>query len=65
LQKYVGETANYRRFVELCHELVEVNEKVCDSRPIPAVEGKEEQEELKKKLEQLFRKRWKKRWTES
>jgi hypothetical protein len=65
LQKYVGETANYRRFVELCHELVEVNEKVCDSRPIPVVEGKEEQEELKKKLEQLFRKRWKKRWTES
>ncbi len=65
LQKYMGETANYRRFGELCQELLEVNEKVCDLRPIPAAEGKEEQEALKKKLESLFRKRWKKRWTES
>ncbi len=65
LQKYVEETATYRRFVELCNELVEVNEKVCDVRPVAAVEGKDEQEELKKKLEYLFRKRFKKRWTES
>jgi hypothetical protein len=65
LQKYVEETASYRRFVELCHELVELNEEVCDLRPVVAVERKEEQEELKKKLEQLFRKRWKKKWSES
>jgi hypothetical protein len=65
LQKYVEETATYRRFVELCNELIEVNEKVCDVRPVAAVEGKDEQEELKKKLEQLFRKRFKKRWSES
>jgi hypothetical protein len=65
LQKYVKETATYRRFVEVCNELVEVNEKVCDVRPVAAVEGKDEQEELKKKLEHLFRKRFKKRWTES
>ena len=57
LQKYVEEIANHRKFVQLCDELVELNEKVCDLRPIPAIEGKEEQEELKKKLEQLFRKR--------
>jgi hypothetical protein len=33
--------------------------------PIPAIEGKEEQEELKKKLEQFFRKRLRKKWIES
>jgi hypothetical protein len=65
LQKYVEETANHRKFVELCDELVEFNERLCDVRPVPAVEGKDEQEEIKKKLEQLFRKRLKKRWTES
>jgi hypothetical protein len=65
LQKYVGDTANYRRFVELCHELVELNQRVCDLRSIPTIEGKDEQEALKKKLEALFRKRLKKRWTES
>ena len=65
LQKYVEEIASHRKFVQLCDELVGLNEKVCDLRPIPAIEGKEEQEELKKKLEQLFRKRLKKRWTES
>jgi hypothetical protein len=65
LQKYVEEIANHRKFVQLCDELVELNEKVCDLRPIPAIEGKEEQEELKKKLEQLFRKRLRKKWIES
>ena len=64
LQKYVEEIANHRKFVQLCDELVELNEKVCDLRPIPAIEGKEEQEELKKKLEQLFRKRLRKKWIE-
>jgi len=65
LQKYVEEIANHRKFVRLCDELVELNEKVCDLRPIPAIEGKEEQEELKKKLEQFFRKRLRKKWIES
>lgn len=65
LQKYVEEIANHRKFVQLCDELVELNEKVCDVRPIPAIEGKEEQEELKKKLGQLFRKRLRKKWIES
>jgi hypothetical protein len=61
LQKYAAETANYRRFIALCHELVELNEKVCDLRPLPVIEGRDEQEEIKKKLEQHFRKRLKKR----
>jgi hypothetical protein len=65
LQKYVEEIANHRKFVQLCDELVELNEKVCDLRLIPVIEGKEEQEELKKKLEQHFRKRLRKRWNES
>jgi hypothetical protein len=65
LQKYVEEIANHRKFVQLCDELVKLNEKVCDLRPIPAIEGKEEQEELKKKLVQLFRKRLRKKWIDS
>jgi len=65
LQKYVEETANYRRFSGLCSELVELSERVCDVRPVPLVEGEDEQRELKKKLERLLRRRLKKRWTES
>ena len=61
LLKYSMETANYRRFVKLCKELVELNEKVCDLRPLPVMEGKDKQEATKKKLEQLLMKRLKKR----
>jgi len=65
LQKYIEEISNHWKFVQLCEELVELNEKVCDLRPIPGVEGKEEQEELKKKLEHHFRKNLRRKWTES
>jgi hypothetical protein len=62
LQKYMEEIDNYRRFLKLGKELVELNEKVCDLRPVPEIEGKDEQEELKKKLEQIFKKKLKKKW---
>ena len=65
LRKYMEEIDNYRRFLSLGKELVELNEKVCDLRPVVQIEGKDEQEELKKKLEQIFKKRLEKKWTGS
>ena len=57
LRKYMEEINNHRRFLSLGKELVELNEKVCDLRPVAQIEGEDEQEELKKKLEQIFKKR--------
>jgi hypothetical protein len=57
LGKYMEETANYRNFLRLCEELVELSEKICDLRPVAEIEDRNEQEELKKKLQRLFRKR--------
>ncbi|MBA7703129.1 ISKra4 family transposase ISDesp4 [subsurface metagenome] len=57
LKKYMEEIANYRSFLRLCEEIVQLNEKICDLRPIPEIEDKNEEEELKKKLQMLFRKK--------
>ncbi len=65
MQKYMEETANYRNFLKLCEELVELSEKVCDLRPVAEIEDKNGQEELKKKLQRLFRKRLRRKWTVS
>jgi hypothetical protein len=65
LQKYMKETANYRNFLKLCEGLVDLNEKICDLRPVPKIEDKNEQEELKKKLQRFFKKRLKRKWTGS
>ncbi len=54
MQKYVEEIANHRKFVELCEELVLVNERICDLRPVPEVKDEKELAELKKKLQKLF-----------
>ena len=51
LQKYMDETGNYRNFLRLCGEIVQLNEKICDLRPIPEIEDNSEAEELKKKLQ--------------
>lgn len=37
LEKVEKELANYRRFGELCRELVTLNEKICRLRPVPQV----------------------------
>ena len=63
LQKYMEEIANYKSFSKLYDELVQLNEKICDLRPIPKIEDKNEEEELKKKLQTLLRKRYRKRLT--
>ena len=54
LEKAVQEAENYRQFVKLCRELVAVNERICQLRPIREVHGPEEFETLKKKLQKKF-----------
>ena len=61
MQKYIDELANHRRFTELCEEIVVVNERICDLRPVPEVEGEKELVELKKKLQKQFMGKYRKR----
>lgn len=65
LEKYGKETAEYRSFLELSEELVQVNERICELRPVREIEDRRELEELKKKLLEIFRKRFRTKWTES
>ena len=61
LQKYMQETSKYRDFLRLCEELVQLNEKISDLRPVVEIEDKNEREALKKKLQRIFRKKLKRR----
>lgn len=65
LEKYVKETGNYREFLKLSEQLLEVSERICKLRPVREIESRRESEELKKKLLERFRKRFRKKWTES
>ena len=61
LQKYMQETTKYREFLKLCEELVQLNEKISDLRPVVEIEDENERETLKKKLQGIFRKRLRRR----
>jgi len=61
LEKVQREIENYRRFVNLSRELVEVNEKISQMRPVPELEDEEELEALKKTLSRQFARRSRKR----
>jgi hypothetical protein len=61
LEKVQQEVANYRRFVELCGELVQVNEQICRTRPVPEVTDERELARLKKTLQQKYSKKRRKR----
>ena len=61
MQKYIDEIANHRRFVELCDEIVVINERICDLRPVPEVKDDKELDELKKKLQERFMMKYKKK----
>ena len=63
LKKYMEDTENYRKYLKLCDEIVLLNEKICDLRPIPEIEDNSKAEALKKKLQMHFRKKYKKRLT--
>ena len=61
MQKYSEEIARSHHFLKMCDELVEINERICDLRPVSEVKDDNELEMLKKKLQKLFLKRRHKR----
>ena len=60
LQKVERELANYRRFVDLCGEIVKVNEQICRLRPVPEIRDEHELAQLKKTLQRKYSKKWRK-----
>ena len=60
LEKVEREVANYRRFVELCGELVQVNEQICRLRPVAEISDERELAQLKKTLQRKYSKKWRK-----
>ena len=56
LQKVEKEIANYRRFGELCSELVAVNEQLCRLRPVPEIKDERALSRLKKTLQRKYNK---------
>jgi hypothetical protein len=58
MQKYLDEIANHDKFLKLCEEIVEVNERICDLRPVPEAKDDKELAELKKKLQKRFMKKY-------
>lgn len=65
MQKYLAEISNHDRFLKLCEEIVEVNERICDRRPVSQVKEEKELSELKKKLQRRFMKKYRPRWSAS
>ena len=57
LEKVEREIANYRRFGELCNELVAVNEQLCRLRPVPEMKDERELARLKKTLQRKYSKK--------
>jgi hypothetical protein len=57
LQKVEREVANYRRFGELCSELVAVNEQLCRLRPVAEIKDERELGRLKKTLQRKYNKK--------
>jgi hypothetical protein len=61
LEKVQQEIENHRRFVKLTKELVEVNEKICQKRPVREIQDEKELEALKKTLSRQFGKKSKRK----
>ena len=61
MEKYLEEIANHKHFQKLCNEIVEVNEQICNLRPVRAIEDENDLASLKKKLPQMFMAKLKKK----
>jgi hypothetical protein len=61
MEKYREEIANHHSFQKLCSEIVVINEQICTMRPIPVMEDDVCLADLKKKLQQMFTAKYKKK----
>ena len=61
LEKVEREVERYRAFVRLCQQVVEVNDQICQLRPVRTLADENELEQLKKKLRRHFAEKRKKK----
>lgn len=61
LEKIEKEVDQYHAFVRLSQELIEINDRICQLRPVRSIESEDEWEELKKKLRRHFAERRKRK----
>ena len=61
MQKYLDEIANHQIFLKLCEEMVVLNERICELRPVSEISDENELAELKKKLQKQFMGKYRKR----
>jgi Family of unknown function (DUF6788) len=61
MQKYEEEIARYQTFLRLCDEILQVNEQICDARPVGEIGDEKELEELKKKLLKKYKGKYRKK----
>jgi len=61
LEKVEKEVERYHAFLRLSQELVEVNHRICQLRPVRSFEDENELEQLKKKLRRHFAEKRKKK----
>ena len=61
MDKYREETCSYKSFMAISNELIAINEKICNLRPVQVIEDENELAVLKKKLQQTFMAKLKKK----
>jgi hypothetical protein len=61
LNKLQKEIESYQSFKELSKELLSISNTICELRPVSEIENEDELEELKKKLQNLYKKKSRKR----
>lgn len=61
MDKYREETSNYKKLLSIFDEIIEVNEQICNLRPVRVIEDENDLAALKKKLQQMFMAKLKKK----
>ena len=63
LEKLQKEIENYQTFRKLSNEVIAISSQICELRPVPEIDDKDELEELKKKLQKYFMRKYKEKLT--
>lgn len=61
MAKYQEETSAHKNFLMLCEQIITINEQLCERRPIQVIEDENDLAALKKKLQQMFMEKLKKK----